>query len=263
MTSALKIIKFELRDVVRSKWIVVYTLFFFLLTDSLFRFGGSSAKVLLSLINAVLLIIPLMSIIFGVMYLYHSREFIEMMLSQPINRKTLFGGLYSGLAAPLSLGFVTGVGLPFAIHGLESPAHLSILLTLLVTGVFLTFVFIALAFLISILYEDRTRGLGIAILSWLLFSVIYDGFILLVIYWFGDYPLEKPVIALSMLNPIDLGRILLILQFDIAALMGYTGAVFQKFFGSLLGMLIAFLTLMLWTVVPFALGLKCFKGKDF
>lgn len=263
MSTALKIIKFELSDIVRSKWIVAYTLFFFLLTDSLFRFGGSSARVLLSLINAVLLIIPLMSIIFGVMYLYHSREFIEMMLSQPISRKVLFSGLYTGLAAPLSLGFAAGVGLPFTMHGLETPAHLPILLTLLVTGVFLTFIFIALAFLISILSEDRTRGLGIAILSWLLFSVIYDSFILLVVYWFGDYPLEKPVIALSLLNPIDLGRILLILQFDIAALMGYTGAVFQKFFGSSPGKAIAFLSLMLWTVLPFALGLRCFKGKDF
>jgi hypothetical protein len=43
------------------------------------------------------------------------------------------------------------------------------------------------------------------------------------------------MIILSALNPIDLGRILFLMKFDIAALMGYTGAVFQRFFGSGLG----------------------------
>lgn len=263
MNAAAKIIKYELHDVVRSKWIIIYTLFFFLVSEGLFRFGGSSAKVILSLMNVVLIVIPLMSIIFGVMYLYNAREFIEMMLSQPIDRRTLFNGLYAGLAAPLCLGFLAGAGTPFAIHGLESAAHWPILLILLISGVFLTLIFIGLAFLISIIHEDKVKGLGIAILNWLLFSIIYDGVILFIIYIFSDYPLEKPVIALTLFNPIDLARVLIMLKFDVAALMGYTGAVFERFFGSLLGSGLSLSALLLWTVLPFMLGLRKFQRKDF
>lgn len=39
------------------------------------------------------------------------------------------------------------------------------------------------------------------------------------------------MIVLSALNPIDLGRILVLLKMDVAALLGYTGAVFRQFLG--------------------------------
>lgn len=263
MTTAIKIIKYELNDIIRGKWMFFYGLFFLLITDALFRFGGGSAKVILSLMNVVLLIIPLMSIIFGLMYLYNSREFIELMLSQPIQRRELFGGLYAGLALPLCLGFAGGVAIPFAINGVTDPAHITTLTTLLASGVFLTLIFLGLAFMIAIHFEDRAKGLGTAILSYLLFSVVYDGVVLLAAFMFSDYPLEKPMIALSALNPIDLARMLILLQFDVAALMGYTGAVFERFFGGSLGIVVSMASLLLWALIPLWLGMQKFMKKDF
>lgn len=263
MKALRKIIKYELQNILRSKWILIYTLFFFLLTDSLFRFGGSSGKVVLSLMNVILLIIPLVSVVFGVMYLYNSREYIELMLSQPLKRRTLFLGLYIGLTLPLTLGFLVGSGLPFLIHGVDIVAHQAIVFMLLLSGIFLTIIFVALAFLISTVHEDRVKGLGTAIISWLLFAIIYDGLILMITYMFIDYPLEKPVIALTLLNPIDLARILIMLKLDIAALMGYTGAVFEKFFAGSLGLSISFLSLILWSTLPIWIGSRMFERKNF
>ena len=80
---------------------------------------------------------------------------------------------------------------------------------------------------------------------------------------FADYPLEQPMIALMLLNPVDLARVLLLLTFDISALMGYTGAVFEQFFGSLLGVGISTAALTLWVGVPLWLGWRFFKKKDF
>ncbi len=127
----------------------------------------------------------------------------------------------------------------------------------------LTFIFIALSFLISVKQDDKSKGLGLAILIWLVLAVVYDGFVLLIIYNFQDYPLENTMIVLTALNPIDLGRILFLMKFDIAALMGYTGAVFQRFFGSSLGMIISVICLLAWIIFPFVLSSRSFKKKDF
>jgi Cu-processing system permease protein len=256
-----KILRYQLRDVIRGRWILAYTLIFLLVTDVLFRFGGSGDRVVLSLMNVVLLLVPLVSIMFGTMYLYHAREFIVMLLAQPVDRTSLFLGLYGGMAIPLAGGYVVGVGLPFLWHaggGIDSAVGV-----MLLTGVLLTCAFTALAFLVAVLFEDRAKGFGAAVLVWLLAAVVYDGVVLLVVTTLWRYPLERPLLALTMLNPIDLGRVLLLLQFDIAALMGYTGAVFQRFFGTWLGLTVAFAALALWTALPFLLGLRRFRLKDF
>jgi hypothetical protein len=57
---------------------------------------------------------------------------------------------------------------------------------------------------------------------WFYFALIYDGLILLILFSFSDYPLEKITLLLSALNPIDLGRISIMLKMDVSALMGYT-----------------------------------------
>lgn len=262
MRTTAKLLGYELRNVVRSRWIAVYALLFLLLTDALFRFGGSGSRVILSLTNVVLALIPLVSIVFGTMYLYHAREFIELMLAQPVGRRSLFVGLYGGLAVPLAGAFLLGVGLPFLYHGgaLEQGAGFAMLLG---TGVLLTLVFTALAFLVALRFQDRAAGLGAAIMLWLFAAVLYDGLLLLGVAWFRDYPLEKAMLAATLLNPVDLGRVLLLLQFDLSALMGYTGAVFERFFGSHTGTLVSLSALTLWAVVPLLTGMRRFRQMDF
>jgi len=87
--------------------------------------------------------------------------------------------------------------------------------------------------------------------------------VLFVIYIFQDYPVENAVLALSILNPVDLGRILFLLNFDISALMGYTGALFQKFFSGNAGILVSSASLCIWSALLILWGLKSFDGKDF
>lgn len=258
-----KIFKYELSDVVRSKWVLAYAAFFLVITDALFRFGGGSAQVMLSLLNVVLLLIPLVCMVFGTMYFYSARAFTELMLAQPVRRTSLFAGLFGGLALPLAISYAVGVAVPFAIHGVEAARHTATLGLLLGVGVLLTFVFTALAYLVAVSFQERVKGLAVAVLAWLFLAVVYDGLVLAIASAFADYPLERPMIALSLLNPVDLARVLLLLQFDVAALMGYTGAVFERFFGSGLGMATAFVALTSWLVAPLIAGQALFRRKDF
>jgi len=262
MNTTIKIARFEVRDVLRSRWLIGYGVFFLLVTDALLRFG-SGEKALLSLVNVVLFVTPLVTLVFATVYQYNSREFIELLLAQPVKRRQLFGGLYMGITLPVSIVFVLSVALPIILHRNDTPVGAGTLIALLGIGFALTAVFTALAFLIVSRVDDRMKGLGLAIVLWLLFAILYDGVVLLLVTILADHPLERPLLALMTLNPIDLARVALLLRFDVSALLGYTGAVMRQFFGGGAGIAIASTALAVWISVPLMLALRGFERKDF
>lgn len=260
----LTVLKYQWKDLIRGRWIIGYLLIYLLLTDTLIRFGGTGPSTLLSIANIMLLFIPLVSMIYGVLYLYQSREFIELLLAQPLSRRSLFRGLYGGLAIPLTLAFLVGTGLPVVYTGVLIGNDASDIFIILGLGVILTFIFVGIGFFFGLRYfEEKIKGFGFSLVSWLLLAVLYDGLILLGVFLLDDYPLEKPVLAFTLLNPIDLGRILVLMKFDISALMGYTGAVFNRFFGSGLGSAVAMGFLLVWMGLPAWKSNRLFLKKDF
>jgi len=263
MRTARKVLVYQLRDIARNRWVIAYTVVLLVLTEALFRGGGEGGRVVLSLLNVVLIFVPLVALTFGTLYLYTAREFIELLLAQPVGRGAMFAGLWGGLAVPLAGALLCGVGLPFLLHAGEGAVPVHSLLMLLGTGVLLTLSFTALAFLIALRFEDRARGFGTALLVWLTCAVLYDGLVLLAVALFADYPLETPLLILTLLNPLDLGRVALLLDLDAAALLGYTGAVFQRFLGTAEGLALAVTALVAWTLVPLALGFRRFQRRDF
>lgn len=133
---------------------------------------------------------------------------------------------------------------------------------LLLSGCVVTLVFVSLAFLIATLTSEKTRGIGAALLIWLLLTMIYDSVLLYFVFLLGDYPIETPLMALLMLNPLDLVRFQIILQMDASAMMGYSGAVFKEFLGAAGGMIVSSLLLIIWMALPYAQSLRIFKKKD-
>lgn len=254
-----RLLSYVLRDVGRGRWVLLYFAFFFLTTEGLLFFTAGEAKTVVGLMNIVLLLIPLAATMFGTAHMHNSRDFVELMLSQPVKRSAIFTALYLGVALPFLGAFLLGIAVPTALHGiLFSPSVIS----LLATGAALTMVFFATAFYLAITIHDKAASLGLSFILWLFFAVVYDGIILAITVGFSDYPMETPTIVMVVLNPIDLARIIVMLTFDYAALMGYTGAVFQKFFGTTLGISISALSLLLWTAVPYLAGLRAFNRKD-
>jgi len=262
MNTLLKVLKYQSRDAARSRWLIAYAAFFMLVSEVLLRFSADPMKVQLSLVSVVLFLVPLVSIVFGTVYLYNAREFIELLLAQPVNRRQLYGGLYLGLTLPLVLAFVIGLGTPFLLHGSDGSA-IGTLAWLLTSGVVLTCVFTGIASLIALRCEDRLRGLGAAIGAWMLLTVVYDGFVLFVLAAFSSYPLEHAALGLMLANPIDIARVSLLLRFDGAAMMGYTGAVFLDFFGKEYGMAVTAAALSLWVTMPLLFGMRAFARRDF
>ncbi|MCX8011217.1 MAG: ABC transporter permease [Ignavibacteria bacterium] len=263
MDIIIKIFLYQVKNLLRSRWLAIYTLFFFILTYVLAQFTADSSKVILSMLSLVLLVIPLVSIIFGSVIFYNSREFITFMLSQPLLRYQIFLGIALGVAIPLAFSFIVGISLPLLLFQSNLIGNLKVLILILSSGFFLTFIFTFLAFLISVLNDDKARGLGISFGIWLVLAVIYDGILLLLLYFFNEYPLEVFTLVLSLFNPIDLSRIFVLLEFDNAVLLGYTGAVFNNFFGSSLGQIITLISFFVWTIIPLILANRIFSKKDF
>lgn len=260
----LTILSYQWKDMMRGKWIFGYALIYLLITDALIRFGGAGPKALLSISNVMLLLIPLVGMIYGALYLYQSREFTELLLAQPLNRKSIFWGLYGGLAVPLALAFTAGILIPMAYNGMLFSENVLSILLLLILGNVLTLLFVGIGFWMGLVFfEDRIKGLGFSLISWLFLAVLYDGLVLFLIFILGDYPIEEPMLALTLLNPIDLARITVLLEFNISALMGYTGAVFTRFFGSFYGMLTAIACMLIWLVIPLWRAVQRFRKMDF
>jgi Cu-processing system permease protein len=252
-----QLIRYIFYDLLRTRFVIAYTIFLTLATAMLFQLDTDSSKVTLSLLNIVLMVVPLVSIVFTTIHFYNSHEFIELMLVQPVNRTFIFLSEFLAVAVSLNLACCVGIGIPAVLFGADPSV-----VTLLLVAVFLTTVFVSLAFCASALTRDKAKAIGVALLFWFYFSLIYDGLLLWIVYGFNDYPLEKITLGLIALNPVDLARIIMLLQLDISALMGYTGAFYKEIFGTGLGTSLSILALLLWICIPLMIGLRIFSRKD-
>ena len=259
----LKILKYSFYDLMRSRWSYVYFAFYLLLGIVLLFLNNDLSKAVITLMNVIIVLVPLIGTIFGVMYYYNTKEFTELLLAQPLKRSSIFVGQYLGVALSLTMSLILGLGIPFIFYGLFKSNVIWDFSLLLITGTFLTFIFTALAFNIALSNENRIKGFGYAILLWLFLAVIYDGLFLMSLIIFEDYPLDKLSLFGTMLNPIDLSRTLILLKLDISALLGYTGAVFKKFFGTDFGLIVSFVMLSVWVVMPVLRIIFKSKKKDF
>jgi len=234
-----RIIKIILLDILKNKIVLAYTLILAALSWSSFALEDNSAKGLLTILNVILFTVPLVSILFATIYLYNSSEFIELLLSQPIKRRKIWTSLFLGLSLSMVLAFVVGAGIPLLINAPDSVGLMMIILT-----------------------RDKAKGIGIAIMTWLFFALLFDGIVLFLLFQLADYPIEHAMVAMTALSPIDLARIQILMHLDVSAMMGYTGAIFQDFFGTAVGLIVSFLLLCLWAMVPFFISLKKFNQKD-
>ena len=259
----LKILKYSIYDLLRSRWSYVYFVFYLLLGYVLLFLNSDINKAVITLLNIIIVLTPLIGTIFGVMYYYNSREFTELLLAQPIKRSKIFIGQYIGVSLSLTLSLVLGLGIPFVLYGLFRSTAIFDFSLLILVGSFLNFIFVALAYNIALSTENKIKGFGYAILMWLFLAVIYDGLFMISLISFNEYPLDKFSLIATMFNPIDLSRILILLKLDISALLGYTGAVFKDFFGTRMGFSLSLAVLVLWVVLPVWRILVKANKKDF
>ena len=254
---------FQVQDALKSRWLTLHTLVYLLITEGLLLSTGFADKTLISLINVVLFLVPLVALVFGVIHQYNNRDYTTWMLTQPLKRGHLFAGQFLGLSVPMMASFGLGLGLPFLWHGGLAGTQGLRLFTLIGLGGVLILIGTGVAAVLSIRFSDRVKGIGLALVLWMAFALLYDGLVLLGVAAFSHFPVEKALLGAMLLNPIDLARLILLQTFDAAAMLGYTGAVFTRFFGSALGMFLAGGALFLWAAMPAWSAQRLFGRQDF
>lgn len=253
----LKVFKYTLIDLARNRFVLGYAVLMLLVAQGLFSLEGDPTKALLSLVQVVMALVPLIALVFTVVYFYDIQEFTQLLAVQPMRRGDILGGQILALAVALLLAQAIGLGLPLLVH---SPTLAALVLSLSGSG--LVLVFISLGALIALKQREKARGVGVALAIWFLLVLVYDALLMWGMFTLSDYPIEPFVVPFAGINPIDLARIMVMLQVDLAAMMGYSGAIYKNFFGTQMGMAVAGLIMMVWVLVPGWSAMRAFNRKD-
>lgn len=261
----------EVREARRNRWLWLYALVFVALASALMWLGLSAlgsygvagfGRTGASLINLILLIVPLMGLTLGALSIAGERErgTLLFLLAQPVSAAEVLIGKYLGLAfaliAALSAGFGIS-GLLIAWHGgvVQSDLYLA-LWGLTVLMVLLS---LAVGFLISALARKGATAMGTALFVWLLLVFLSDlgvmGTALVLRLSVGQ------LLSLALLNPLQSFKLLavLIVQGDLE-ILGPAGLYALRAFGDAL---VPFLLALLvgWTVSALALSVVIFRHR--
>lgn len=252
------LVKYQLANVVRAKWMLAYALFFFFFTNALLMFGGDSSKAAASILTMTLLIVPMISILYAAIYWYNSESFTSLLLTQPLRRSSVFLSNWLSISLGLSVSFTLSTTLALLFnHSLNFDSSM-----VLISGNVLTFIFVGLGLLTAVAIADRMKGVGVAFSLWLYFSILHDALVFAVVSTLKDYPIEIPTMFLMASNPIDLVRVQVLLILDLAAMMGYTGKILQDILSGPGGLILTTVATLLWTLVPLLAGFRIFSRKD-
>ncbi len=261
----------ELRDAGKNRWLTLYTVAFVGLSLALAWMALSGAgqtglagfgRTAATLINLVLLIVPLMGLTLGAMSVAGEREqgTLAYLMAQPINQAEMLLGKFLGL----SLALLIALGIGFGITGLViayngSQADAGTYSNLVILAFLLAVVSLSLGFLISAAVQRSATAIGLALFLWL------------VLVFFGDLGLMGTALVmrvdinqlffLSLLNPLQLFKIAAVLDLrqNLEAL-GPAGIYATRTFGDmLLPMLIGLLVV--WIIVPYAGATIFFKRR--
>lgn len=262
----------EYRRALETRWLFGFTVLFAALVLGLSYFGMAQsrevgfqgfARVTLSLMNLVLLIVPLTGLMLGVASIAGSGETLALLLAQPVRRSEVLIGRFIGLGAALSaaqaLGFGGG-GVVIALNAGFSQVPGFLALTAL--SILLGWLTIAAALLVAAVWPDRLQAMSAALLLWLGMVVAYDLGVLGVTTLIRGAPLQSVLFPALLLNPVDLARVLVTLAVGSGALFGPTSAVLAGMFGSTGGLALGLAVLVLETTVPLLVAGRVFSRRD-
>ncbi|WP_368642193.1 ABC transporter permease [Castellaniella ginsengisoli] len=274
MSPTLILMRKEIRDGLRNRWVLAVTVLLAMLALSLGFLGSAptgTVKVdpltvtVVSLSSLSIFLIPLIAMLLSYDAIVGEieRGTMALLLSYPVSRGQVLAGKFLGHLVILALATVGGYGiaglaLQLAHGGLDLAAWTPFAL-LIAASILLGASFLALGYLISALVQERATAAGIAIGIWLFLVVIYDMALLGMLVADQGRIITAPLLNVILLfNPTDVYRLLNLTGHEnIAMFAGMAGLSDQATLPT--GILL--LAQILWIALPLGLTGLVFKRR--
>jgi Cu-processing system permease protein len=260
---------------IRSRWIQIFAVVFALLALAVAASGyvlsgghgvQDFARTAASLLQLVLLLVPLTALLIGVLSLAPDRGAAELLFSQPVARRTiLLGkllGLFEALVAAQAVGFGAAGVVVFSQSGDEG---LRAFLILGAASVTLTAVFLSLSAWLAAtaIGRRRTRALALALVVWFVTVVLFDVAALGLASLLPSGLASRVLIVAVLVDPVDGVRTAALLGIEGAAAFGAASLAFLRFTkgpwgaSTLLG-----LSVLLWIAGPTLAAITRLRKTD-
>ncbi len=207
-----------------------------------------------SMVQVVLLVVPLMSLLLGVSAFSGDRGTLELLFAQPMARRAVLGGKLLGLLGALVGAQAIGFGAAGVVLYLNTDgAGLGGYLLLVAGSAVLTAIFLGISALIGVgaVGRKRARALSIALVVWLLAVVFVDLVALGLATLLPSGTASRLLIVSVLANPASAFRTALLLGLEGTAAFGSaTQALFRFTHGPTGAAAALAASLAVWLTIP-------------
>jgi Cu-processing system permease protein len=274
MSAMLLCARQELLLAVRSRWLQLFAVVFAVLALAvasagyilsggygLQDFGRTAA----SLVQLVLLIMPLTALTFGVLSLTPERGSAELLFAQPVSRVGILAGRYLGLFISLAAAQAIGFGLAgLVLHQQSGDTGLAAFVAVVTISLVLTAVFLSIAAMLAQARgARRARVLALALVVWFVAVVLYDVAVLGVASQLRSGAASRLLITAVLVNPADAARTAALMAVEGTAAFGAASLALLRFTGGAPNaVLLSVVSLLVWTITPLLVAARRLARAD-
>jgi Cu-processing system permease protein len=274
MNTMLLCARHELLLAVRSRWLQLFAAVFGVLAlvvagAGYILSGGYGlqdfARTAASLVQLVLLIVPLTALSFGALALTPEPGTAEMLFAQPVSRTRVLAGRYLGLFISLAAAQAIGFGLAgLVLHGQAGSDGLGAFVVVVAIALVLTAVFLSIAAMIAQgRAARRTRVLALALVVWFVAVVLYDVAVLGIASLLRSGTASRLLIIAVLVNPADAARTAALMAVEGTAAFGAASLALLRFTGGVGGAFgLVSTSLAAWAVVPLLIAARRLSRAD-
>jgi Cu-processing system permease protein len=262
----------EFQDGLRNRWIGAITLIFAVLSLGLAYFGSAASGTLgfasldstiISLASLAVVLIPLIALMlsYNAFVGEYEQGTMLLLLTYPLSRAQLLLGKFLGQGAILAVSALLGFGVAalaiICFSESDTAQVIRAFGAFIVSAVLLGWVFVALAYVISVLVSEKSKAAGLALLVWFLFVLVFDLALMALLVASEGHINSKVLPLLLLFNPTDIFRLINYVVIDAESY----GGVLQLAQQSQPTLSQLYFVMVMWVVIPLTLAWLVFKRK--
>ncbi|UQV21737.1 ABC transporter permease [Vibrio sp. J383] len=260
----------EFQDGIRNRWLVSITCIFALLSIGLSYYGTvasghigspSLSSTIASLSSLSVFIIPLIALLLCYDSFVGEQESgtLLLLMTYPISHSQLLIGKFLGQGSIIALATTLGFGSAAVMLSLISnmPGVFVSFGLFIITSILLGLCFVSLAYLISLLVNEKSKAAGISLILWLFFVIVFDLALLAVLVGGNELLTQHSLVQLMMLNPADLFRLVNLSSLSTSDVNGVLAIAISSSYSTSTLLLV----MMAWVISPLLLALIIFRKK--